>query len=149
MEWNIQYYWICRYPLTLSSCHITDYLLYFHCNHRSQVGGKALILLACTKLGIIIFIIIILALSFSGHWSMQKREWKLLIKATYLVKNIKGYWVIHVVNNYSKDWTLSWSYSTLTNSSSTYGSICCLYSSYCLQDSLSSLFAKKKERKKK
>lgn len=61
------------------------------------------------------------------------------MQSTYLVKNIKCYRVVHVVNYYSKYRTLGWGYCTLTNCGATKRSICCLDSCHSLKDCLSTL----------
>lgn len=66
-------------------------------------------------------------------------QFKLKWNLTYLMKNIQGYWIVHVVNNYSKYWTLSWSHCTLTNSGPTNGSVWCLHSRHCLKNCLGPL----------
>lgn len=61
------------------------------------------------------------------------------------MKDIKCYRVVHIVNNYSKYWTLGWSHRTLTDCGATKRCICCLDSCHSLKNCLSTLKLTDKE----
>lgn len=66
------------------------------------------------------------------------------LNSTYLVKNVKCYRVVHIVNDYSQHWTLGWSHCTLTNCGATKRSVCCLDGCHSLKNCLSTLKIKRK-----